>query len=94
MQISSNHIWEGIGFVGLCFFSMRFIVQWIASEKKKESVIPVSFWYYSIVGSVLLLAYAIHRLDRVFILSYVFNTFIYLRNLFFIYKKKQSSSDS
>ena len=80
--------WHLIGFIGLGTFSARFIIQWIASERRKESVIPVSFWYLSIIGSLLLLAYALRRNDPVFILSYLFNSMIYLRNLYFIRSKK------
>lgn len=81
-------VWEVIGFVGLFLFSSRFVVQWIASERRKESVIPVSFWYLSIFGSLFLLAYAFYRNDPVFVLSYLFNGVIYLRNLYFVYSKK------
>jgi len=79
--------WEIIGFLGLVVFSSRFIVQWIVSEIKKESVIPVSFWYLSIVGSLFLLAYALYRADPIFVMSYLFNGLIYGRNLYFIYHK-------
>lgn len=79
--------WEIIGFMGLIVFSSRFLVQWIVSEIKKESVIPISFWYLSIVGSLFLLAYALYRADPVFILSYLFNGLIYGRNLYLIYSK-------
>jgi lipid-A-disaccharide synthase-like uncharacterized protein len=72
-------------------FTMRFIVQWIASERKKESVIPVSFWYLSLAGGLIVLLYAIYRMDPVFILAYLPGNFIYLRNLYFIYKKKKVS---
>jgi lipid-A-disaccharide synthase-like uncharacterized protein len=81
--------WQVIGFAGLAVFSSRFIVQWIASERRKESVIPVSFWYLSILGSLLLLSYAITRADPVFILSYLFNGLIYGRNLYFVYTRKR-----
>ena len=80
--------WELIGFVGLVVFSSRFIIQWIVSERRKESVIPVSFWYLSILGSLLLLSYAISRADPIFILSYLFNGLIYGRNLYFVYSKR------
>ena len=80
--------WHMIGFIGLGTFSARFIIQWIASERRKQSVIPVSFWYLSIIGSLLLLAYALRRRDPVFILSYLFNSMIYLRNLHFIRRNK------
>jgi len=84
--------WQIIGLAGLAAFSSRFIVQWIASERRKESVIPVSFWYLSIVGSLLLLSYALHQADPIFILSYLFNSAIYLRNLYFIYSKKKTQT--
>lgn len=81
--------WLIIGFVGQFMFSARFILQWIASEKKRKSTIPVSFWYCSIFGSVTLLAYAIHKRDPVFILGQSFGVFIYVRNLYFIYENKR-----
>jgi lipid-A-disaccharide synthase-like uncharacterized protein len=81
--------WEIVGFVGLLVFSSRFVVQWIVSEIKKESVIPISFWYLSIVGSLFLLSYALYRADPIFILSYLFNGLIYGRNLYFIYKRRR-----
>jgi len=81
--------WEIVGFVGLVVFSSRFVVQWIISEIKKESVIPVSFWYLSIVGSLFLLSYALHRADPIFVLSYLFNGLIYGRNLYFIHSKRK-----
>jgi lipid-A-disaccharide synthase-like uncharacterized protein len=82
--------WSIIGLVGMATFSSRFIIQWIASEIKKESVIPLAFWHLSIVGSLVMLTYAVKRADAVFIIMYFFNCFIYGRNLYFIYKKKRS----
>jgi lipid-A-disaccharide synthase-like uncharacterized protein len=58
-------MWLGVGFLGQAFFSMRFLVQWIASERRGESVVPVSFWFFSIGGGLTLLAYAIHRVDLI-----------------------------
>lgn len=84
--------WELVGFTGLAFFSSRFIIQWIVSERKKQSVIPLAFWYLSIIGSLCLLAYAIKRADPVFILSYLFNGFIYMRNLVLIRRQKRSGA--
>lgn len=81
--------WEFVGFLGLAVFSSRFIIQWITSERKKKSVIPIAFWYLSIVGSLCLLAYAIKRADPVFILSYLFNGFIYMRNLALIRRTRK-----
>ena len=82
--------WELVGFGGLLVFSSRFIVQWIASERRKESVIPISFWYLSIVGSLCLLGYALSRSDPIFVLSYLFNGLIYVRNIYFVYRKKRA----
>jgi lipid-A-disaccharide synthase-like uncharacterized protein len=79
-------LWFALGFAGQAVFSARFVVQWIASERKKRSVVPVAFWYLSIVGSILVLAYALVRVDPVFILAYGFNSFIYVRNLILIYR--------
>ena len=76
-----------IGFVGQGLFASRFIVQWIYSEKKGESAIPIIFWYLSIVGGIGLLTYAIFRKDPVIICGQLFGIFIYLRNLILIYKK-------
>jgi lipid-A-disaccharide synthase-like uncharacterized protein len=80
--------WVAIGLAGQALFTMRFVVQWIATEKKKKSVIPPSFWYYSIFGSAILLCYAIYRQDPVFILGQAFGSTVYVRNLHFIRKEK------
>ena len=81
-----------IGFVGQGLFASRFIVQWIYSEKKKESSIPLVFWYLSIFGGIGLLTYAIFRKDPVIILGQTFGIFIYLRNLILIYKKENEKN--
>jgi lipid-A-disaccharide synthase-like uncharacterized protein len=83
--------WTIIGFLGGAMFFSRFYVQWIVSEHRKESVIPVSFWYLSIFGSLFLLAYSIHKAEPIFILMYLPNCFIYSRNLYLIHKKKKLS---
>tara|TARA_Y100000590_G_scaffold328379_1_gene372916 strand:- start:1357 stop:1656 length:300 start_codon:yes stop_codon:yes gene_type:complete len=77
-----------IGFLGQGLFASRFIVQWIYSERKGESSIPLVFWYLSIFGGIGLLVYAIFRKDPVIITGQLFGIFIYLRNLILIYKKK------
>ena len=77
-----------IGLIGNATFSMRFLVQWLASERKGESVIPVSFWYWSIGGSVIMCCYFIFRRDPVGILAYLPNSIIYVRNLMLIRKRK------
>lgn len=77
----AEHTWVGIGLAGqACFFS-RFLVQWIASERKKRSVVPRAFWYLSISGGLILLSYSLWRRDPVFILGQSVGLFVYLRNL-------------
>ena len=75
--------WILLGYVAQIMFTMRFVVQWIASERAGKMVIPVAFWFFSIGGGALLLAYAIHQRDPVFILGQGFAFFVYGRNLFF-----------
>tara|TARA_B100000575_G_scaffold293815_1_gene306532 strand:- start:5733 stop:6029 length:297 start_codon:yes stop_codon:yes gene_type:complete len=81
-----------IGFLGQGLFASRFIVQWIYSEKRGESHIPVVFWYLSIFGGLGLLIYAIFRKDPVIIVGQTFGIFIYLRNLILIYKKENEKN--
>ncbi|MCB1412418.1 MAG: lipid-A-disaccharide synthase N-terminal domain-containing protein [Xanthobacteraceae bacterium] len=76
--------WVVLGFVAQAFFTMRFVVQWIASERARQSVIPVAFWFFSIGGGVLLLTYALYRRDPVFIAGQAFGLLVYLRNLYFV----------
>tara|TARA_B100000989_G_C19528106_1_gene468046 strand:+ start:256 stop:543 length:288 start_codon:yes stop_codon:yes gene_type:complete len=78
-----------IGFTGQGLFASRFIFQWVLSERKGESYIPIIFWYLSIFGGLGLLTYAIFRKDPVIILGQCFGIFIYLRNLFLIYRGKK-----
>jgi lipid-A-disaccharide synthase-like uncharacterized protein len=84
-------MWLIIGFFGQALFFMRFFVQWIESEKRGESVIPVSFWYFSIGGGLVLLAYSIYRQDPVFILGQAAGVLIYSRNLFFIHRSRSKA---
>jgi lipid-A-disaccharide synthase-like uncharacterized protein len=76
--------WVVLGFVAQAFFTMRFVVQWIASERARASVIPVAFWFFSIGGGALLLVYALYRRDPVFIAGQALGLVVYLRNLYFI----------
>ncbi len=76
--------WVVIGLVGQALFMGRFLVQWIASERARKSIVPLAFWYFSIGGGLVLLAYAIYRSDPVFILGQATGLFIYLRNLWLI----------
>ena len=80
------HTWLLFGFVGQFLFGMRFLIQWICSEKKKQSYVPLSFWYFSIAGGVVLLVYAVYRRDPVFIVGQGLGLFIYLRNLVLIFR--------
>lgn len=84
--------WLALGFFGQLMFSARFLIQWIATERNRKSVIPVSFWYFSIAGSFLLLTYAIYRKDPVFIVGQSMGSLIYLRNLYFIFKHKPAEA--
>ena len=77
----TDGIWLGVGFAGQALFSMRVLVQWLASERRGRSVVPLAFWYFSVAGGVTLLAYAVYRADPVFILGQFCGLFIYLRNL-------------
>lgn len=88
MNLSRETLWLVIGFSGQIAFTGRFVLQWLYSEYKKRSVIPVSFWYLSIVGSTLLFAYAIYRQDPVFIVGQAFGSIVYLRNLQLIARSK------
>jgi lipid-A-disaccharide synthase-like uncharacterized protein len=81
-------VWLGIGFFGQALFFSRWLLQWFVSEKKAESQIPVSFWYISLAGSVIVLAYAIHKIDPVFIAGQSVGTVVYIRNLILIHRVK------
>ena len=83
--------WVVFGLAGQLAFSARFILQWLASEKAGRSVVPVAFWYFSIVGGLTLLAYAIHRQDPVFILGQSLGVFIYSRNLWLIHAERRTA---
>jgi lipid-A-disaccharide synthase-like uncharacterized protein len=87
--MSTEQLWLSIGFLAQAFFSMRFIIQWVASESRKESVVPTAFWIFSICGGLTLLTYAIHRRDPVFIVAEVIGTSIYFRNLYFIRRARR-----
>jgi lipid-A-disaccharide synthase-like uncharacterized protein len=84
--------WLIVGFLGQALFSMRFILQWVQSERARRSVIPIAFWYFSLAGSIVLLAYAIHRQDPVFILGQSAGIVIYLRNLYLISRERQAAN--
>ncbi len=82
--------WLAVGFGAQLMFSMRFIIQWIASEKARSSIVPETFWYFSFVGGFMLLIYAIHKVDPVFILGQGLGLIIYTRNIYFIWMNKKA----
>jgi lipid-A-disaccharide synthase-like uncharacterized protein len=84
--------WVLLGFVAQGFFTMRFVVQWIASERARRSVIPVAFWFFSIGGGVLLLVYSLYRRDPVYIAGQALGLLVYIRNLYFIAIHKQQAA--
>ena len=86
--------WLVIGFTGQLLFGLRFLVQWICSEVKQESHIPIVFWYFSIFGGAILLTYAIHRQDPVFILGQSLGFMIYTRNLVLLKREKEGTMAS
>jgi lipid-A-disaccharide synthase-like uncharacterized protein len=86
-------LWVGVGFLGQAMFSMRFLVQWLQSERQRRSVIPVAFWYFSILGGITLLAYSIWRQDPVFILGQGAGLVIYARNLYFIWRERSLATE-
>jgi lipid-A-disaccharide synthase-like uncharacterized protein len=88
--ISQDPVWSIVGLAGQFTFGGRFILQWIVSEYKKRSYVPVAFWYLSLLGSFILLAYSFHKKDPIFILGFLLNSAIYIRNLHLIYKHKRT----
>jgi lipid-A-disaccharide synthase-like uncharacterized protein len=86
--------WLILGFAAQGFFFMRFVVQWIASERASASVFPVSFWYFSLGGTALLLIYSIHRVDPVFIAGQSLSSLIYMRNLHLIRAGKRTANQT
>jgi lipid-A-disaccharide synthase-like uncharacterized protein len=84
--------WVLLGFAAQAFFTMRFVVQWIASERAGRSVVPLAFWWFSIGGGLLLLVYALYRKDPVFIAGQAFGVFVYLRNLHFVLRERRATA--
>jgi lipid-A-disaccharide synthase-like uncharacterized protein len=82
--------WLLVGFAGQALFMMRFLVQWIHSERVRRSVVPLAFWHFSILGGVTLLVYSVHRRDPVFITGQLLGILIYLRNLYLIRAEREA----
>lgn len=81
MHLNASTLWLVLGLLGQALFGARFFVQWLTSERKGRSVIPTVFWYFSIAGSAVLLSYAIHKADPVFIAGEALSLVIFVRNL-------------
>ena len=89
--MTADRLWLILGLAGQAIFGGRFIVQWIASERRRESHIPVVFWYLSLLGGAVTLAYAIHKKDPVFIIGQGSGVIVYVRNLMLIYRAQRRS---
>lgn len=89
-----NAVWLAAGLAGQALFTARFLVQWIASERAKRSVVPVAFWYFSLAGGLVLLLYALHKRDPVFILGQAGGAVIYARNLYLLHRGSAATSRS
>lgn len=86
--MTRNAVWLATGFVGQAMFTMRFVVQWISSERVGRSVTPLAFWYFSLLGGLVLLSYAIYRRDPVFIAGQSLGLLVYVRNLQLITRER------
>ncbi len=90
--MTGQTVWLGIGFLGQALFSARFVIQWLASERIRHSVVPHAFWWFSLAGGVTLLAYALWRGDPVFVLGQGLGLFVYLRNLMLIRRHRRTAA--
>ncbi|HYE93142.1 MAG TPA: lipid-A-disaccharide synthase N-terminal domain-containing protein [Terriglobales bacterium] len=92
--MTTEHVWIAVGLLGQALFSARMILQWLASERRRRSVVPKAFWYFSIGGGLALLFYAIYRRDPVFIIGQGAGLFVYARNVYFIHKRNEPVLES
>ncbi|WP_322527615.1 lipid-A-disaccharide synthase N-terminal domain-containing protein [Salinicola sp. LHM] len=90
--MNQEWLWVTIGFIGQALFSARFIIQWLASERARRSVVPIAFWFFSLGGGATLLAYAIYRRDPVFIAGQGAGLIIYIRNLMLIRREQRQTA--
>lgn len=93
-RTTAELVWIAVGFFAQFLFMMRFVVQWIASERVRRSIVPETFWYFSIGGGILLLAYSIYRVDPVYMFGQGLGLIIYFRNMYFIWAHKRESGAS
>ncbi len=91
---TTETIWIGIGFLGQALFFGRWVIQWLASERSATSRVPVAFWYMSLIGGLITLAYAIYRRDPVFIAGQSIGAIVYLRNLMLIHRPNQAAGSA
>lgn len=89
--MNNQMIWLSIGLIGQGMFTARFLLQWLASERRKKSVVPAMFWHFSLMGGLTLLIYAIHNHDPVFIVGQAAGLLIYARNLYFVIRNRDGS---
>jgi lipid-A-disaccharide synthase-like uncharacterized protein len=94
MSWHDSLFWVSVGLLGQGAFFARFLVQWVASERAGQSYIPMSFWYLSLVGSLILLVYAIHRAEPIFLLGQLPNAFVYVRNIMLVRRSGLDGSPS
>ncbi|MHB0777531.1 lipid-A-disaccharide synthase N-terminal domain-containing protein [Halomonas sp. WWR20] len=92
--MTPSWLWLAIGFLGQALFSARFLVQWLASERAKKSVVPKAFWFFSLAGGATLLIYAIYRRDPVFIVGQGAGLLIYIRNLVLIRRENRLAQET
>ena len=92
--MTPDRLWLVLGLLGQAIFGGRFIVQWIASERRRESHIPIVFWYMSLLGGAVTLAYAIHKKDPVFIIGQGSGVIVYVRNLMLIYRRAHRHTET
>ncbi len=83
-MVWNANLWMAVGFLGQAIFTARFLVQWVVSEKKRDSVVPIAFWWLSLFGGMTLLSYAISRRDPVIIVGQGMGLFVYVRNLMLV----------
>jgi lipid-A-disaccharide synthase-like uncharacterized protein len=91
-MLTYEHVWAGVGLLGQSVFTARFLVQWIASERKRETVMPVAFWWLSLTGGLITLTYAIHLRSLAFTLGQSLGLFVYIRNLMLSGKAKRRAA--
>jgi lipid-A-disaccharide synthase-like uncharacterized protein len=90
--VSNLVFWLTVGFLGQALFTARFLVQWLASEKKRESVVPIAFWWLSLLGGTAILSYAVFRRDPVIITGQGMGLFVYVRNLMLLRNARRQAA--